>query len=71
VPGCHYGAFNVRICKLENPTDIPTQACFDQNLIKITPVNPIVNLANKNIALDDYHFTTESFNERSTNFTFK
>lgn len=45
---------SVKLCKLNSPTDIATQSCFDQNLIKIKgnsgqDITP---------SLDDYNLRT-------------
>lgn len=35
----HGGFMRVKLCKLNGPSDIATQECFDQNVLKIQPLN--------------------------------
>ncbi len=62
--------FKLKLCKLNSSTDIPTQACFDQNLLKITPVKPTVDANNKSLSLDDYHIAV-LLDDIKYNSTFK
>jgi hypothetical protein len=39
----HGGFFRLKLCKLNSPTDMATQECFDQNILKISPVVNYVN----------------------------
>lgn len=44
------------LCKLNSPTEVVTQACFDKELLKISPINaPRAN------NLDDYTIRTSTF----------
>ena len=33
----------LKLCKLNSPTDMATQECFDQNLLKISPISNFMN----------------------------
>ncbi len=35
----HGGLFRIKLCKLNSPTEMATQECFDQNLLKISPIS--------------------------------
>ena len=37
----HQGYFTLKLCKLDSPKDIATQSCFDQEILKITALDPI------------------------------
>ena len=41
----HPGRLRVKLCKLNGPNDVPTQACFDQNVLKFKSVDdPSLNV---------------------------
>ncbi len=33
----------LKLCKLNSPTDMATQTCFDQNVLKISPISNFMN----------------------------
>ncbi len=59
---CHFGAFTLKLCVLNSPTDIANQTCFDQNLLRLTPVNPLVTINNVSVVGDDYTILTDHGN---------
>lgn len=39
----HGGMMRLKLCKLNSPTDMATQTCFDQNVLKISPISNFMN----------------------------
>jgi hypothetical protein len=52
--GVHYGAFTLKLCKLNGPNDILSQTCFDQNSLKLTPIAPLVSSDKRTVQGDDH-----------------
>jgi len=50
----HGGFFRLKLCKLNGPTDMATQECFDQNMLKITPLVNFVNESSTKFYGDNY-----------------
>lgn len=39
----HGGLIRLKLCKLNSPSDMATQDCFDQNILKISPISNFMN----------------------------
>ena len=61
----HPGTFRVKLCKLSNSSLIPTQDCFDENHLEVTPVTMDGSLPSpgvNNFQLDKYTVASNEYN---------
>ena len=47
----HAGTFRIKLCPLQNPRQIATQQCKDQNVLEL--MNPVSSNPSKNVVLVD------------------
>jgi len=68
-PITHDGYFTLKLCKLNSPKDVVNQSCFDQEILKISALNPINNAENIWLSQGDYVIQTGGGANQTANFT--